>query len=411
MSKAGSPHQAHSASSSTGPSAPTRMFFGLTSPCTRATRVRLRRLHQRLDPRRQVRMARAPSPAGRARGGCRRRSHRWRTRPRARGRAAENAWMRASTCADGARRVRVGVAVAQRLLPQHVARRLEVAHHQHAEARMLAEHLGGAAGRRVLRHLHPARLVQVALDRRAPVGGDAQLRQGALGAHRPARGVDLPDVGGDAAGQRPAEQRLGAGQPELAQRLRELRGDRRSLLASAAAQPWRPDSTSLTSACSAWLAGVGDAELAAAPGDEAVEMVDLARLAARHVLGGGRQLCRHRRGDALHRLERARAAAGRRRRPRRPPRLRRRPRAAARGSTAAPPSAVRRLRQSGDRVVGAVHHQLRPQLGHHVGRDPHRHLGGREQVDQALEARGQRRHPRRRRRAARRSRGRRDRSA
>ena len=34
--KAGSPHQAHSASRNTGPSGPTRMFFGLTSPCTSA---------------------------------------------------------------------------------------------------------------------------------------------------------------------------------------------------------------------------------------------------------------------------------------------------------------------------------------------------------------------------------------
>ena len=42
-SNAGSPHHAHSASSSTGPRGPTRMFFGLTSPCTSASCVRLRR--------------------------------------------------------------------------------------------------------------------------------------------------------------------------------------------------------------------------------------------------------------------------------------------------------------------------------------------------------------------------------
>ena len=38
-SKAGSPNQAHSASSSTGPCGPSRMFFGLTSPCTSTRRV------------------------------------------------------------------------------------------------------------------------------------------------------------------------------------------------------------------------------------------------------------------------------------------------------------------------------------------------------------------------------------
>jgi hypothetical protein len=34
------------------------MFFGLTSPCTSATAVRLRRLHERLEPRREVGVAR-----------------------------------------------------------------------------------------------------------------------------------------------------------------------------------------------------------------------------------------------------------------------------------------------------------------------------------------------------------------
>ncbi len=142
------------------------------------------------------------------------------------GRAAENAWIRDSIRPTDARRRGIGVTVAQRLLPQHVARGLEVAHHQHAEARVLAEDLGGAAGGRPLRHLHPARLVEVARYRRAPVGGDAQLRQGPLGTDRAARGVYPPDVGRHAARQRPAGERLRAGQSELAQGLGEFLGDR-----------------------------------------------------------------------------------------------------------------------------------------------------------------------------------------
>jgi hypothetical protein len=59
-----------------------------------------------------------------------------------------------------------------------------------------------------------------------------------------------------------------------------------------------------------------DAELATAPRDEAVEVVDLARLAARHVLRGRRELARHRAARCLHRRERAherqRDAVGRR---------------------------------------------------------------------------------------------------
>jgi hypothetical protein len=75
--------------------------------------------------------------------------------------------------ADLARRGRIGPAFAQRLLPQHVMRGVEIAHDEHAEARMLARGRSPCSRRRLLRHLHPARLVAVALDRRSPVGGDA----------------------------------------------------------------------------------------------------------------------------------------------------------------------------------------------------------------------------------------------
>ena len=169
---------------------------------------------------------------------------------------------------------------------------------------------GGAAGGRFVRDLDPARLVEVALDRRAPVGGDAQLRQGALDAHRPARGVDAPDVRRDAAGERRAGEWLGAGQAELAQRLARTRsatgdGDRAQPPSRVSHAPTR-DSISLTSACSAWLAGVATPSARAAAGDEAVEVIDLARLAARHVLRGRRELAPASPARSLHRLERGR---------------------------------------------------------------------------------------------------------
>jgi hypothetical protein len=88
---------------------------------------------------------------------------------------------------------------------------------------VLAEHARRSAWPRFVGDLEPARLVAVAVDRRAPVGGDAQLGERALGAHRAARGVDAPDVRRDAAGERRADESLaGVGQAQLAQRLREL---------------------------------------------------------------------------------------------------------------------------------------------------------------------------------------------
>ena len=109
------------------------------------------------------------------------------------------------------------VAIAQLLLPQRMAR--QVVHGQHAQARMLAQHARRGARHGLGGHLHPAGLVAVAFDRRPPVGRHAQLGQGALGADRALRGVDAPDVGRHAAGQRLTRQRFGPGQAQLAQRL------------------------------------------------------------------------------------------------------------------------------------------------------------------------------------------------
>ena len=329
-SNAGSPHHAHSASSSTGPSAPIRMFFGLTSPWTSATLASLRR---------RAPAARAPargpdggarSRAGKARGGCRRRSRRSsnsRGERGPRGRIRVDARQRR---ADRARGRRVGVG--RRAAAASTARWLaggEVAHDEDAEARMLAEHARRAAG-------HAPRWRPASSAPRSGCARSARASRRRRAAS-PARAWRRPGRARCRCARCPTRRRrssgaptsaLGAGQAELAQRLARTRrhGDRRRRASRrrrpSAARP-RCASTSLTSACSAWLAGVGDAELAAAARDEAVEVVDLARLAARHVLRGRRELGRHRGGDALHRLERRARAAGRRLRPRRA----RRPRA------------------------------------------------------------------------------------
>ena len=139
------------------------------------------------------------------------------------GRAAEYGVDAAQRRADGARGREVGVAAAQQLFPEAVLARREPGHDEDAEALVLAEHARRSAWLRFVRDLEPARLVAVAIDRRAPVGGDAQLGEGALGAHRAARGIDAPDVRRDAAGERRADESLaGVGQAQLAQRLREL---------------------------------------------------------------------------------------------------------------------------------------------------------------------------------------------
>ena len=97
-SKAGSPYQAHSASRNTGPCGPTRMFFGLTSPCTSASlvcAVRSDKLFQLLCERRDEPCR---PRADRARGGWRGNSRRWRIPRRMSARRAVAAWMRGERC-------------------------------------------------------------------------------------------------------------------------------------------------------------------------------------------------------------------------------------------------------------------------------------------------------------------------
>jgi hypothetical protein len=131
----------------------------------------------------------------------------------------------------------------------------------------------------------------------------------------------------------------------------------------------------------------GHTELGAAAHHEAVEVVDLGRPAARHVLRGGRALARHRPAmAAIAASEASRSIVL-------PGGLRHGHHLAHHGVLQLDDrrqrghAAVRLLGQARDRVVGAVDHQLAPQLAHHVGRDAHRHLGGGEQRHHRLQPR------------------------
>ena len=116
--------------------------------------------------------------------------------------AAVAAWMRPSRSPTAAAKSGSAVAVAQLRLPQRmVVRRQVLPSPAGPDCRVLAEQGGRGAGHGRVGLLHPARLVEVAVHRRAPVRGDPQLGQRAFHADRAGGQVDAPDVGGHAAGQ------------------------------------------------------------------------------------------------------------------------------------------------------------------------------------------------------------------
>ncbi len=170
------------------------MFFGLTSPCTSA------RLFASVT---------ATSRSSRsARSGCARPvamrygSSRMSRKIASVGKASasEGSAAVAAMNACGGRRHRrgetgLGDAVAQQRLPQRIALRRKVGHRQHAGVLILTQQCRHGARCGQTSDLHPACFIDVALDRRAPVGIHAQLGQGALDADWAAAEVDPPNVG------------------------------------------------------------------------------------------------------------------------------------------------------------------------------------------------------------------------
>ena len=227
-SNAGSPYQAHSASRNTGPRGPIRMFFGLTSPCTRARLVRRGGLDQGVQRVGAVGMRAARSRPDTARAGCRRRSDRSRTPRRSSRSSAVAAWIR--TRRSPTARATSGSAWPSRSSAFHSrwSAGSRYAMTRTPAACVLAEQLRHRLGRDRRRTAHPGRLEGVALDRREPVLRDPELGQRALDADRPARQIDPPDVRRHAAGQAREAGRVSVvQQPEARQGFDDLRLGRR----------------------------------------------------------------------------------------------------------------------------------------------------------------------------------------
>jgi hypothetical protein len=99
------------------------------------------------------------------------------------------------------RHIRFGLAIAQTRLPEPVVLRRQIGHDQDPAGLVLSQQLGHGLGHHRAGPAHPAGFVEIALDRRLPVGGDPELGQRPLDADRTARQLDPPDVRGDPSGQ------------------------------------------------------------------------------------------------------------------------------------------------------------------------------------------------------------------
>ena len=172
-SKAASPHVAHSASRSTGPSGRPGRSSGSRrrgrAPAGVARTRRGRRPAAAPD-----RDGRARWRRGRGRGVGRRTAAGCRTRRAAAGRRRwPRGWRpgRAEPAGDRG----VGPAGEQLLLPQRVVGGSEIAHHEGAAVG--GDDAGRTPGTSVVGQTHPRDLVAGPLDGRAPVAGDSQLGQ------------------------------------------------------------------------------------------------------------------------------------------------------------------------------------------------------------------------------------------
>ena len=170
-SKAGSPNHAHSASKKTGPNAPQRMFFGLTSPCTKASFV----LRSHLDKGLKLHGAIGMNL-------CRRAEVRFQPdgEEDVIGRKLDGNVValgsmgvdqRDSTSNFGSE-CWLHYTIAKLRLPHRVAGGLQVLHSEHGRACVLSENVGCGAGHDGACALQPLDFPPIAFDWRAPVGLD-----------------------------------------------------------------------------------------------------------------------------------------------------------------------------------------------------------------------------------------------
>ena len=106
------------------------------------------------------------------------------------------------TTTDRGRKGVVGPAIVQLTLPIAVIGRIEIGHGEQAGGGIVTEQLRHGVQHDASHHLDPFYFEGVARDRHVPVGDDLELGQRTFDREGLRRGVDLPDIGGDAAGQR-----------------------------------------------------------------------------------------------------------------------------------------------------------------------------------------------------------------
>ena len=203
-SNAGSPYQAHSASRNTGPVGPDQDVLRADVAMHQRALGRGRAPRQPPQRRRQVRMRAARSPAGRARGGCRGRSASV-GKPRATSAVpAVRGVDRGQALARPRARRRIGLAVAQRCLPQPVAAPGRDSAMTSAPAAASSTSSSGTAAGHDARGRRASRPPRSALRSTGArqSASTRSLRQRALDADRARAQVDPPDVRGHAAGQR-----------------------------------------------------------------------------------------------------------------------------------------------------------------------------------------------------------------
>ena len=126
--------------------------------------------------------------------------------------------------ADQRRGDRIGMAVAQQRFPYRVQRRIEILHDEETMLRILADKPRHRFREDPPGDPEPRKFMMIAGDRRFPELRDLELRQRALQAQPAARKFDQPDLGRNAALERPAARAfVGADEAHA----RERGGDRR----------------------------------------------------------------------------------------------------------------------------------------------------------------------------------------